>query len=150
MLWLNLILAVPLIVATVIMHFTGLVGLSWVLRRRSEKDPKRLGSIIWQGGIIVFVVTGLFAIHTAQIWLYALTFIALGEFATLEAALYFSTSTFTTVGFGDITLDEKWRLLAAIESANGFLMIGWSTAFLVSLTNRIRAIEADLEGAEGL
>ena len=65
---------------------------------------------------------------------------ALGDF---EAALYFSTASFTTLGYGDVVLDHRWRLLGAIEGANGLLLFGWSTAFLISVTGRMRALEHD-------
>ena len=134
-----------LVTITVIMHFIGLVGLSWFLQRRWREHRKRLSSMFWQGLSIVVTVLGLFALHFLQIWVYAVAYIILGEFHSVEEALYFSTSTFTTVGFGDLVLDERWRLLSAAESANGFLLIGWSTAFLVSLTSRVRAFEIDIE-----
>jgi hypothetical protein len=41
--------------------------------------------------------------------------------------------TFTTLGYGDITLTESWRLLAAFEAANGSIMFGWTTALVVAL-----------------
>ena len=87
-------------------------------------------------------------LHTIQIWLYALTYLALGQFDAVEPALYFSTSTFTTVGFGDLILTEDWRMLAAAESANGFLLIGWSTAFLVAVSARVRMFEAEIEQSD--
>ena len=42
-----------------------------------------------------------------------------------------------------MVLDKGWRLLAAIEGANGLLLFGWSTAFLISIVNRMRALEHD-------
>ncbi|WOR16160.1 ion channel [Hyphomonas sp. FCG-A18] len=143
----NLLIAGLLVTITVVMHFMGLVALSWFLQRRWRKHAKRITSIVWQGSSVVITVLGLFALHSLQIWVYAIAYILLDEFQTIEQALYFSTSTFTTVGFGDLVLDERWRMLSAAESANGFLLIGWSTAFLVSLTSRVRAFEADVEGA---
>ena len=66
-----------------------------------------------------------------------------------EAALYFSTTSFTTIGYGDVVLDKQWRLVSAIEGANGLLLFGWSTAFLFSVISRMRALEHDwLEHAE--
>lgn len=145
MLFTNLALASVLVVITFVIHFAGLVGLTWFMRKRISLHPDRLASVAWQGIAILFVVMGLVALHSAQIWVYAFFYLGLGEFSSLEEALYFSTSTFTTVGFGDIVLNEKWRMFAAAESANGFLLIGWSTAFLVSVTSRMRVFEANLE-----
>jgi voltage-gated potassium channel Kch len=48
----------------------------------------------------------------------------------IDTALYFTTSTFTTVGYGDIVLPPAWRLLAASTSINGMIIFGWSTAFI--------------------
>jgi hypothetical protein len=144
----NLALAGLLVTVTFMLHFVGMVGLTWFMRKRLSKHPHRMTSVFWQGAAIVFVVLGLFALHSMQIWIYAFVYLALGEFSSVETALYFSTSTFTTVGFGDIVLADQWRMLAAAESANGFLLIGWSTAFLVSVTSRLRIFEADIERLE--
>ena len=62
--------------------------------------------------------------------MWAVVFLLTEEVHNLETALYFSTVTFTTVGYGDLTLSEKWRLLGSVESANGMLLFGWSTAFI--------------------
>lgn len=61
-------------------------------------------------------------------------------FGTLEEALYFSTVTLTTLGYGDITLDEQWRLFASLEAANGIILFGWSTALIFAVVQRIVAV----------
>lgn len=141
----NLILSAFLVAITSAVHFAGLVGLSWVMRRGFMRHPERMAGTVWQGFTIVGIVLGLFGLHAIQIWIYAIVYLLLGQFESVEAALYFSTTTFTTVGYGDVYLETSWRMLAAAESANGFLMIGWSTAFLVSLTSRIRSFESEFE-----
>lgn len=83
------------------------------------------------------VVIGLFAVLTAEVWLWAVCYDWLGAVADFPTALYFSTTTFATVGFGDIVLDKSWRMLAALEGVNGFLLIGWSTAYLISAGMRV-------------
>lgn len=91
----------------------------------------------------LMVALGLFLIHAIEMLAYAALYYGLGEFLTFEEALYFSVSTFTTLGMGDIYIESQWRLVAAIEGFNGFLLIGWSTAFLVTVIGRLRAIEFD-------
>lgn len=139
----NLMLALALFVATSLIHLGGLVGLSVLLRRRGV-HPANLTTMTGQGLSIIFIVVLLFLLHAAEIWLYALVYLWLGQFGDMESALYFSTSTFTTVGFGDVYLDRPWRMLSAAESANGFLLIGWSTAFLVSVSAKVRAFQAEI------
>lgn len=147
MLFMNLLLSALLVVVTFTVHIVGLVGLSAVLRRRGV-HPSNLTTRTAQAGAVLLVVLGLFTLHLIQVWMYAVAYRVIGEFASMEAALYFSASTFTTVGFGDIVLSQDWRLLSAVESLNGFLLIGWSTAFLVGLSGRIRALEGELLGEQ--
>ena len=64
-----------------------------------------------------------------------------GALPALEPALYFSTVTFVALGYGDIVLGPQWRMISAIEAANGVILIAWSTAFLFSVTARLRALE---------
>ncbi len=86
---------------------------------------------------IVTVVLGLFAILTIEVWIWALSYLLLGAFVDFETGLYFSTVTFSTLGFGDVLPPERWRLFAALEAVNGFLVIGWSTAYLVAASTRV-------------
>jgi len=81
--------------------------------------------------------------HIVQIWLWALLFLAIGELSTLEEALYFSVSAFTTLGMGDIVFSEQWRILSSIEAANGFILFGWSTAFIFEIMSQLYRKEAD-------
>lgn len=55
----------------------------------------------------------------------------------LESALYFSMVTFTTVGYGDVVVTGNWRILAALESANGVVIFGWTTALIVYVVQQL-------------
>ena len=72
--------------------------------------------------------------------------LAVGAIQEVETALYFSTVTFTTLGYGDVTLDPEWRLLAAIQAANGTIMFGWTTAIVMAVIHRI-AVEREAAAA---
>ena len=137
-----LALSAILVAATCVIQIAGLAVLIWIMRARVHRIAP-LQRFLHQSGVILVVVLGLFAIHAVQIWIYAFVYLALGEFETVEAALYFSTSSFTTVGYGEIFIETRWRVLAAIESANGFLVLGWSTVFLISVISRLRSVEID-------
>jgi hypothetical protein len=94
---------------------------------------KSLRILIFTGLILVFL-------HIVQIAIWALTYRALvpaGQLESLEQAVYFSFVTFTTLGYGDITLGEGWRLLSGIEAMNGILLVGWSTAVLFAVVQRV-------------
>ena len=110
-------------------------------RRRFGQGPAGLPEVI----IILAAAFGLFALHTLEIWAYALLYLLLAALPNFDDALYFSTTTYTTVGYGDILLAKPWRLVGAIESANGIILLGWSTAFFVSVINHIRLFEHEIQ-----
>jgi voltage-gated potassium channel Kch len=76
-------------------------------------------------------------VHTVEIWLWAVLYLWIGEFADFERALYFSTVTFTSLGYGDITLQERWQLLSGFEAANGIILFGVSTAFAFGVIRKL-------------
>jgi voltage-gated potassium channel len=138
---LQLLVATAMAVLTMLIHLVGLGVLIALLRAHG----RRFGNRHWlpQGLGVLAVVLGLFALHAIDIWAYAALYTYLRTFADFEAALYFSTATYTTIGYGDLTLPKAWRVLGAIEGANGIILLGWSTAFFFSVLQRIRAMEAD-------
>ncbi len=138
----NLVLGTAMVCVTVATHFLGLVILMWVLRHGGHRFHAH-ESVFGQAGLIVFVVLGIVAIHTVEIWQYAVAFLLVGALDELEVALYFSTVSFTTLGYGDVVLNQRWRIVGAIEGVNGLILIAWSTAFLFSVTTRLRTLEHD-------
>jgi voltage-gated potassium channel Kch len=137
-----LVISALIATVTIAVHMTGLGVLMAVMRSRS-RHIRPLENTWRQAAFIILIVLGLFVIHAIEIWSYAGLYLILGIFQDLETALYFSTSTFTTLGYGDVIIDTQWRLVAAIEGVNGFLLLGWSTAFLVTIIGRLRAVEFD-------
>jgi hypothetical protein len=75
---------------------------------------------------------------TCEVWIWALVLWGVGAVHAFEPALYFALVCFSTLGLGDITLGQDWRLLSAMIAANGFLMFGWSTAYIVDLIRLTR------------
>jgi voltage-gated potassium channel len=128
-----------LISLTVVIHAFGTTY--WV-RFLVSRYVQENGQWYSRKSMQILIGTGLVLVglHVIQIVLWALTYRALvppAELATLEAAVYFSFVTFTTLGYGDITLSEGWRLLSGIEAMNGILLVGWSTAVLFAVVQRI-------------
>ena len=86
--------------------------------------------------LLTIVVLEVFCVIVIEIWIWAILYMGIGAFNDLETALYFSTSSFTTVGFGDVVLGKDWRMLGSIEATNGFIMFGWSTAFIFEIVSQ--------------
>jgi len=80
--------------------------------------------------VIIGMMLILILANLAQVAVWALLFCVLGEFETLEQAFYHSGVNFATLGYGDVVMSEKHRLLGPLEAINGALMIGVSTAAL--------------------
>lgn len=100
------------------------LGLRHIFRRFANT------AAIVAGALFVMLV------QTVNVWIWAMVFYLVGAFSEFEPALYFSLVSFTTVGFGDITLSHDWRLLSGLTAAAGFLSFGWSTAYMVELVRR--------------
>jgi hypothetical protein len=75
--------------------------------------------------------------HALQIWLWAIIWILTDAVADLNTAIYFSTVTYTTLGYGDVILSPEWRIFATFSAVAGLLTFGISTAFLVGLIGRL-------------
>jgi hypothetical protein len=147
MMWENLAISSGMVAGTVVFHFLGLAALIALLNTRLPRRMRR-GTGFQKGVTILFTVFGLVIMHTVEIWAYAALYLVLGEFGGLEDALYYSTTTFSTLGYGDVIMSDRYRMVGAIEGANGFLLLGWSTAFLVSVTNRMGLLEARLRHSD--
>jgi hypothetical protein len=70
--------------------------------------------------------------NLAQLAIWAVVFLWVGEFGTFREAVYHSAVNFATLGYGDIVMSERNRFLGPLEGINGVLMIGVSTAALLA------------------
>ena len=102
------------------------------LKRRSETTGAPQTDLAAALVVAVFVLW-LFVATAVSIMAWAALHVALGVFPAFEEALYFSTVTMTTVGYGDLVVARNWRLLAGIQAVNGSFLFGWSTALVFSL-----------------
>ena len=131
----ELALATLMVLLTVAIHAAGLFGLSRVLRiEEMEEAQEHIHPLSLRGiAATIIVILGLFVLHGVEIWLYAFLYEALGAVQGLRNAVYFSTITYGAIGYDDVAMAERWRLVSAIEGINGIVLIGWSTAFFVTL-----------------
>lgn len=132
-----------MVALTVGIHLVGIALLLTMLRHHRARS-QRAGAIVRDGIGIVGAATGLFALHAIEIWSYAALYSVARALPDFESALYFSTSTYATIGYGDVVLDRSWRIVGAIEGANGVILLGWSTAFFVAVVGRIRFVEEEI------
>jgi hypothetical protein len=101
--------------------------------------PRLTGRAKFSAPVILLTAATLWLLVALSlaIWVWAFAFNVLGAFETLEQALYFSMVAITTLGLGDVTLPQEWRLLSGIIASNGLVLFGLNTAFLIETLNQI-------------
>jgi hypothetical protein len=109
----------------------------------------------WKGVAVMMVVTLVTAVaHLGPIALWAVALLACGEVAGFDKAFYLSAQNYTALGYGDIVLSDRWRLLGPLEAMNGLLLFGLSTAVMFAVLSRLLAHrlrqELDQPGEEKL
>jgi hypothetical protein len=72
-----------------------------------------------------------------EITIFALFYMFIGAIDGLEEALSYSASTYATLGRTAEYFPQEWRLIGSIEALIGFLLIGWSTAFIVRNVDKL-------------
>ncbi|WP_051277848.1 ion channel [Solimonas flava] len=128
--WLAVLATVGLVLAAVGMHYEGLARLNaWMPHLRLAGRSRVL--------LLIFCIIGL---HIAEIWLFGIAihgltyFPALGTIGGAEPvrlldAVYLSTTTYTTVGYGDLAPRGPLRLVLGSEALTGFVLLTWSASY---------------------
>jgi hypothetical protein len=129
--------AVLLVVVTSFLHGAGTLVIFWTLFRSRMFAARHFGSVL-NASRLTLVVIALLVVHLTEAVCWAAFFSYNGCFADFNTSLYFSMTTYTTVGYGDVVLrDKEWRLLAGLEALTGSLMLCWSTVILVQVITTI-------------
>src|SRR6266852_5327852 len=127
--------AVVLVTLTLSLQCAGMAALISFAKRSLAPDDLRLGPIR-SALLMVRLMTAFTVLHIFEILLWA-AFYRWLCFPLWESAFYFSTSSYATVGYGDIVLPQMWRTLGTVESIIGVLMCGLSASFLFAIVSRL-------------
>ena len=131
--WTNLLIGCILLIFSIFVHATATrFAMRIAAKKAASRHLKINSKEIWTSLIVLIM----FAASFIEALAWAFTYILLGAIHSLEEALYFSIVTFTTLGYGDITLNESYRLLASIEAADGIIIFGWSTAITMAVVQK--------------
>jgi uncharacterized membrane protein len=131
-----LAVAVITFVCTVFVHVLPIGATVSIARRENRLGQS--GASFWCDFVIVALIILLSMVaHLIEISLWAAVFRLCGEFHDFGMAYYHSAANYTTLGYGDLIMSPKWRLLGPLEAANGILMFGVSTAMIFTLILRL-------------
>jgi voltage-gated potassium channel len=126
--------AFVLVTLTLWLHCGGLVVLiTWV--RSTASDIHKLRPL-HSAVLVVRITTAMIALHGLEVLLWAGSFRWLC-FSSWESAVYFSASSYATVGYGDVVLPLRWHMLGPLESIMGVLMCGLSVSLLFAIATRL-------------
>ena len=114
---------------TVVVHATGIAFLL-----RLHLQPRGVWHVT---RMLLRMIWWLVLLHLAEISIWGLFYVWRGCLRNAESAFYFSGTTYTTLGYGDVVLAKPWRLLGPIEGLMGVLMCGLSTGFFFVIVSRL-------------
>lgn len=130
-----ILLALVLPAACVIVQSGGtLLLIHWLARVRHVLESAHA---LRRTALLLRLFLWIIMLHLIQVGVWAVGFWGARQVPDLETAVYFSLVTYTTIGYGDVVLGPGWRVLAGIEGLTGILLIGWSTAFVFTVVNRM-------------
>jgi len=130
----ELLVAFGIVAVCLLLHVVSIVLLAdWMLDRR-EKSKEQMGMLSYIL-LLIAAFSVIILLHMVEIGVWAIFYYARSLFQDLETALYFSITSYTTIGFGDVVLPRTWRLLGGIEGVTGVLLCGLSTAFVFAIVN---------------
>jgi hypothetical protein len=130
----ELLVAFGIVAVCLLLHVVTIVFLAdWILDQR-DKRKEQMGML---GYIVILIVSScvIIILHMAEILIWATLYFGRSLFPNFETSLYFSITSYTTIGFGDVLLPPAWRMLGGIEAVNGVLLCGLSTAFVFAIVN---------------
>lgn len=133
----TILVASILITATTAVHAVGMVAAVAIARSLWKHNSDHPLFLYHRPIRVSVVVLLMFLVSVLEVIIWATTYLLLGLFDGLEPAVYFSMVTFTTLGYGDLVLEENWRLLASFQAANGIIMFGWTTAVVIAVVQRV-------------
>ena len=127
--------AAILVALTLCLQSAGMaVLIGWARTRLSRSSDKF--QLSQSAMLMVHFTTAILTLHFVQILLWA-AFYRWRCFPFWESAFYFSTTSYTTVGYGDVVLPQTWRTLGPVESIMGVLMCGLSVSVLFTIVHRL-------------
>ena len=125
-----------------VMHSVGLLGIGKLLRLDADRLRKHdvdAGAIMLIAGLGLCIVL----LHIAEIVVFAGYYLLVEGLDTVEEALFYSASAYATLGWTADYFPPEWRLIGALEALIGFVLIGWSTAFMVSTMQKLSETRRD-------
>ena len=129
----NISIAALMLIGTSAIHGAAMTFAMYKWEFQNPDTVRARTRLFWVSGTVLLM----FLASVAEVLLWSVTYLILNAIEGAEQAFYFSMVTYTTLGYGDVLLDERWRVLGSFEAANGIIMFGWTTAIVVAVVHRL-------------
>ena len=140
----DIAIACCLLVLTTFIHASAMAAaIRGLSISHAARQVQEAGSGVAKATVVAALAIVMFLASMLEAALWAVTYLLVGAIQDFETSLYFSTVTYTTLGFGDVVMERDWRLLSSFQAANGIMMFGWTTAMIVAAVQRLYGRYAD-------
>ena len=127
-------------VCNIAIHALVMTAVVGVARTAAAKDTLRQSLRLM--AVMISTVSVLMAAHASEVIVWSLAYEIVGAAPAGADLLYFAFVNYTTLGYGDVTPVEGWRLIGPITAMNGVLLFGWSTAVIFEVLRRTARLGA--------
>ena len=120
--------------SNIAIHAFCMAGVIWAARTAVAIETSRQSFRLIS--VMIATVSFLMAAHFAEVLVWSLTYAIVGAAPAEAELIYFAFVNYTTLGYGDVTPVERWRLLGPMTAMNGVLLFGWSTAVIFEIIRK--------------
>jgi hypothetical protein len=132
----NLIIGLPIMLLCLALQAVVTFGsIRFYIGQSGRMRPG--GGLFAQVRPLLIVMIAMMLGNFVQIVIWGALFIFLGEFSMFYEAVYHSAVNFTSLGYGDVVMSARWKLMGPLEAANGILMLGMTSATLVAIIQHL-------------
>jgi hypothetical protein len=124
-------------IGNIVIHALVMTAVVRVAHRVAARETAHPAALLIS--VMVATVSVLMAAHLSEVLVWSLAYAIVDAAPNGTELVYFAFVNYTTLGYGDVTPVERWRLLGPMTAMNGVLLFGWSTAVIFEVLRRAMA-----------
>ena len=132
----NLLIGLPIMLLCLVLQAVFSYWSVLFYMRQTDRMSHRHGLFAHVRPLLIVMIVMMLG-NFVQIVIWGVLFLFLGEFSALYEAVYHSAVNFTSLGYGDVVMSVRWKLLGPLEAANGVLMFGMTSAALMAILQQL-------------
>jgi hypothetical protein len=141
----NLLIGLPIMLVCLLLQITVAF---WSVRhyvRQVHRAPPSAGLVVGIRPLLTAMLVMMLG-NFAEIAVWGLVFMGLGEFGEVYEAVYHSAVNFASLGYGDVVMSKPWKLLGPLETLNGVVMLSITGAALMAMLQQMITAQQRVAG----